>query len=216
MDQYFFSYSEMLSAREECVRRFGNIFSLPVLPGSPLDALSKRVPPPRHMLDFGAGPQRLKSFITSSFPGMAYHSLDADTSYGCDWACIDDIPVDMTFSLICADQVLEHIPLEDSLRIMRIIGDKLAPGGIFYASVPNVAHPVRYWSNIEHCTHVSFVDLYYYCSHAGLKTLALYRYGKRHIRGWIEKFFAKRIQDIYRMDYADSICIVAEKPGRSL
>lgn len=202
----------MVRAREDCVQRFGSIFSLPVLSGNPLDMLSTHVSLLEgRMLDYGAGPQGLRSFMTSRFPRIEYTSLDSDGAYGCDWLHIKDIPNEVSFSLICANQVLEHIPLEGSLQLIEGLSKKLEPGGIFYATVPNTFHPNRFRGDVDHCTYVTYTVLYYLCFAAGLQTLALYRYSKRHPQGWFERFLTKKIQDIYRMDWADSVCIIAQK-----
>lgn len=197
-----FSYSKMLCARKDCFRRFGHVFSLPILFGSPLGALASHVSLAEgQVLDFGAGPQSLRGFINSRFPLFEYRSLDADSKYVCDWERIEDIPAEITFSLICADQVLEHMPLEDSLQIVAALSEKLAPGGLFYASVPNTSHPNRFRGDIDHCTYVNYTDLYYICSSAGLDIAGIFRYSKRHPQGWFERFIAQKIQDIYRMDW---------------
>ena len=209
----YFSYAEMLVAREECFKRFGSIFSIPVHSGNKhnilLNYLSRESQ--GNMLDFGAGPQRLKPFISAHFPSLAYRSLDSDAAYGCDYTSVEEIPENTLFSLVCADQVLEHIPVEGTLGIFDNLKKKLAPGCLFYATVPNISHPTRFFSNIEHCTYVSYFDLYYFCRFAGLEPLAIFRYSKRHPKGWFERFIAKKIQDIYRMDWADSIAIIARK-----
>ena len=207
-----FLYSQMINAREECVRRFGTVFSLPVT-NNPLNNLFDFIAPSEsgHMLDFGAGPQTLKSFISASFPHLVYHSFDTDPKRNCEWSNITDIPNNISFSLICANQVLEHIPVDSLLHTMSNLSNKLQPYGLFYATVPNIAHPNRFRGDIDHHSYISYNDLYYFCTSAGLKTLAIYRYSKRHPQGWIERIIAKKIEDIYRMDWADSICIIAQK-----
>lgn len=207
-----FLYSQMANAREECFRRFGSIFSLPVK-NNPLNTLFDFIVPTEsgHILDFGAGPQSLKPFMSASFPHLEYHALDTDPKYNCEWSNIIDIPNNIYFSLICANQVLEHIPVDSLPHTMSTLSNKLQPYGLFYATVPNINHPNRFRSNIDHHSYIDYKDLYYFCASVGLKTLAIYRYSKRHPQGWIERIIAKKIGDIYRMDWADSICIIAQK-----
>lgn len=203
-----FSYAEMFDARMACVRRFGSVFDLPVIEdiysGLP-DLLEGR------LLDFGAGPKSLKNYMSARFPGLSYFSLDADPAYGCDFRCLEDIPDTHRFSLIIANQVLEHLTLEDGLAVVQQLAGMMESGGFFFATVPNTAHPNRFISNCDHKTYLSYVDLQYLCSSARLEIVGLYRYSKRRPRGWLETFLAAKIGAIYRMDWADSIAVVAKK-----
>lgn len=207
-----FVYSHMLNKREECVRLFGTVFSLPVK-SNPLNTLFDFMLPDTsgHMLDFGAGSQSLKPFISASFPHLVYHSLDTDPESNCEWSDIADIPNNILFSLVCANQVLEHIPVDSLLQTISVISEKMQPHGLFYATVPNIAHPNRFRGDIDHRSYVGYKDLYYFCSSVGLKPLTIYKYSKRTPQGWLERFIAKKIEDIYRMDWADSIAILAIK-----
>lgn len=207
-----FSYAAMIEARMACVKRFGSIFDLPVLEDiySPLHELE---PLEGTMLDFGSGPNRLKTFCSERFPSLTYTSLDTDPTYVCDYTRLEDIPQGRHFRLIIANQVLEHLALEDGLIVMAKLSSLLEENGALLVTVPNVAHSNRFRGDPDHKTYLSYPTLYYLASHANLDVKSMYKYSKRKPCGFVEKFFAKHIGALYRIDWADSIAMLAVKKG---
>lgn len=205
-----FSYANMAEARAACVQQFGSIFDLPVYDNY-LAPLRNIGPLAGNMLDFGAGPQGLKPAMGSMFPDLAYHSLDADPAYACDYKNVGDIPSEKTFRLIIANQVLEHLTLHENLTIIQILIKHLEKCGYFFATIPNIAHPTRFLSHVDHKACLNYTDLFYLASTAHLTPVCMYRYSKRVPTGWIERFLTKHICAIYRMDWADSIAMLAIK-----
>lgn len=209
-----FSYANMAEARMACVKQFGGIFDLPAMRDH-LEPLSTLGPLAGDMLDFGCGPQGLKPVMEGMFPDLAYHSLDADPAYGCDYRKVEDIPSGKTFRLIIANQVLEHLTLEESLALMPLLAERLEKGGIFYATIPNLSHPNRFFADVDHKAYLTYTALFYLATTAHLTPIGMYRYSKRAPRGWIERFLSKHIGAIYRMDWADSIAMLAIKEDSS-
>lgn len=208
----YFSYANMVEARAACVQRFGGIFDLPIV-NNYLDPLQDIGPLAGNMLDFGAGPQILKPIMGSMFPDLIYHSLDADPTYACDFKNVEDITTGKTFHLIIANQVLEHLSLQESLTSIQLLAQHLEKGGIFFATIPNIAHPNRFFADVDHKMYISHTVLFYLSLTAHLDPVHMYRYSKRMPIGWIERFLTKHICAIYRMDWADSIAMLAIKKG---
>ena len=78
-------------------------------------------------------------------------------------------------------------------------------------TTPNPDHPVRQRTNLFHKTAWEFKALYALARFAGLKVDNIYRYSKRHPKDIISKLLARWLYNIYRIDWCDSIMIVAKK-----
>jgi len=203
-----FEYGFYHDCLKECFKKFGSIEDLPII-NSPYKKISKLYSGGR-VLDIGAGKEKpvQKSLNLSD---ELYFSLDNDPCGEFDYDSVEEIHKDELFSLITANQVLEHLSVEDSISLVCDLAKHLKKGGYFIATVPNIQHPIRQQTNITHITAWDYKALYMLYKYADLEVIEIARYSKRHPQGIIEKTLAKYINRIYRIDWCDSILIVGEK-----
>lgn len=200
-------YSDMLV---ECHERFGSVFDLPIIKNPYVEIKQHYLS--GNVLDVGAGKTKpLLQFLESTMKGGSYYSMDTDQQGDFTYSKIEDIPSSTSFDLIVANQIFEHLSVNSSLAMIRDLSRLLSSGGKIIATVPNIAHPNRQHSNITHITPWGYNSLYMLFRHAGLSVLKIARYSKRHPKGIIEKTLSRYIARIYRMDWCDSIIIVAER-----
>lgn len=206
-----FEYGYYNRCLRESYEKFGSIFDLPIIDSAYEEA--RRAYAGGNVLDIGAGnAHALKQVLGGALLEGRYYSLDTDPQGQFDFSSVQEIPRDLTFSLIVANQVFEHLTIDMSLEVMAHAVVHLKPGGKLIATVPNNAHPTRFASNITHITywgnHHSFYMLF---RAAGLEVEKMARYSKRHPRGPIERLVARYVSRIYTMDWCDSLFAMATK-----
>ena len=205
-----FEYGAYDDYLKECYERFGGILELPIV-RSPYREIASHYRK-GNVLDLGAGKKKpLAEILKDRFVDGRYYSLDSDPQGRFDFGTIEEIPADLKFDLVTANQFFEHLTVDESIDLLGKVAEHLNTGGVVVATVPNIAHPTRQISNVTHKTpwgHHSFFALF---KMAGLEPMRIVRYSKRLPRGPIEMILGHYINKIYRMDYCDSILLAAEK-----
>lgn len=196
--------------RAECAERFGGVFELPV--GDSYLEVVDRLSPTTRVLDVGAGAQNLRRYVTG--PQQKYYALDPDPEGPVDFRTWDEIPADLAIDVAVAHQVLEHVPMQVGFDMLDRVYERLVPGGLLIASVPNAAHPNRHWSHAFHVQVWPMGDLYGLLRSAGFEVVALKRANKfRPPWNPLKRLLLAWIRELYRMDWCDSLLIVGRKPG---
>ena len=166
----------------------------------------------QNVLDVGAGAHKpLLRILDGS--DIAYHSLDTDPAGDFDFPDVSEIPADLRFELAVANQILEHVPPDDALEIVRGVAGALHPRRPLRGHrPPNTSHPVRQWDT-THITAWPVLDLYGLFRLAGLEVEQLARYTKRPLsRRPIRRLIVKTVAREFRVDWCDSILIVGRRP----
>lgn len=203
-------YWELIKWRPEAVHRFGGILQMRISPGVYVEC--RRLRPQGPILDVGAG----KDKFLQRFLGLGddtYFSLDSDEEGGHQFRSFDDIPADMNFDLIVMNQVLEHVTVDDAYDMLSSAAAHLSAGARVIVSVPNAAHPTRFFSNVTHVTNWNHCDLYGLFRLMGLEVEALMRSNKRpRTRNPIRRWLINAICRDFRIDWCDSLILIARKP----
>ena len=203
-----FDYGYYWEMRNECVKKFGEIFDLPIIEfATPVSEYSEG-----NILDVGAG-KELGLFYTikDRIKQGKYWALDNNPLGNFDFREPEDIPAELSFSLIVANQFFEHLSIEEAVKILFQLSGHLDKNGKIYVSVPNISHPVRFFGDITHKTWWSYVSLYTIFKLCGLEVLKISRSSKRHRKGMLEKIITNYLARIYRIDWCDAIIVVAQK-----
>lgn len=203
------SYNQLVSWAPECFERFGSIDQLPIVRSS--YAQCRRLFSGGRILDIGAGVDRpLKTALGTR--DEDYFSLDNDPSGQFDYSSFADIPDDVNFQLIVANQFLEHLTVNESAEIIQQVFRFLEPSGNLVLTVPNVHHPTRYWGDAFHITPWPYDHLYGLVRHFGLDVTQIARYNKHAMpRNPITRYIIRAACSVFRIDWCDSILIVASK-----
>jgi SAM-dependent methyltransferase len=202
------SWSELERFRGEGFKRFGAIHAVPIV--DLRTELRRMAGGTAKVLDVGAGAHKPLLRILDGFE-VDYHSLDTDPAGDFDFHDVADIPAELRFELAVANQILEHVTPDMALEIVRGVGEVLAPGGRFAATVPNTSHPIRQW-NATHVTAWPVLDLYGLFRLAGLEVEQVARYTKRPLtRRPLRRLIVKTVAREYRVDWCDSILVVGRR-----
>jgi len=205
-----FEYGFYRDALQECFQKFGDIFALSIIDNPTRETRNHYAC--GNILDIGAGKaQPLYKTFQKRLQNGKYYSLDTDPQGDFDFHHIDDIPGELTFSLIIANQVFEHLDIAESIKLMYKVSQRLQVGGRVIITVPNISHPNRQRGDITHKTSWSFEGFYMVFKYANLEVTQIVRYSKRHPQGFMEKLITKYVSRVYRMDWCDSILMVGEK-----
>ncbi len=205
-----FQYGFYSDALKECYQKFGSIFELPIIKNAYTETCNFYSQ--GDILDLGAGHQKvLQNIIQPKMRNGKYYSLDNDPKGTFDFQNIDEIEQSRKFSFVVANQFFEHLTIEDSMDIFLKIAKLMQTNAKFIVTVPNISHPNRQISNIDHKTAWGYNSLYMLYKFADLQVLKIARYSKRHPKGIIEKIITRYVSRIYRMDWCDSIIIIGQK-----
>jgi trans-aconitate methyltransferase len=194
--------------RAECYQRFGSVIDLPLR--SPTDVLPELLTNNSKALDLGAGAHKpFKSMLEGL--GATYFSMDTDPDGDFDFQSFSDVPEGVRFDLILANQVLEHVSVDEAFHMVNQARERLVPSGIILVTVPNAAHPVRQ----RDCTHVTpwpVNDLYSLLRSAGLRIESMARYNKfplteHPLKRWIVEVVCRE----FRIDWCDSIMAIGRR-----
>jgi hypothetical protein len=205
------SWSQLTRWRGECYQRFGSIDKLPIRTIG--DVISELLKPDGHVLDVGAGVHKpFKQTVNQ--PAQKYFSLDSDPEGDFDYHSFDEIADNIKFDLMVANQLLEHLTIADGFDLLSAAGIHLNEGGYFFATVPNMAHPVRYWADASHLTSWPLNDLYGIFRSTGFQVPIMARYNKYELpRNPIKRYVVSTVCEVFRVDWCDSLMIVGQKQG---
>ena len=203
------SWSQLTQWRAECNQRFGTIHDLPLL--TPYEEIQSLASQDKPMLDIGAGVHKpLQSAML--LPDDQYFSMDTDPSGDFDFRSFAEMPSELRFSRIVANQVLEHLTVADAFEMLRSARDHLLERGHLILTVPNASHPVRQWGDATHLTAWPMFDLYSIVRNADFYVVNMARYNKVPLtRNPFERVVVNIVCKAFRVDWCDSLMIVAQK-----
>jgi hypothetical protein len=207
MSEPEFSWSRITRWRGECKARYHDVKRLPFVrhTGPWFKMLLTKN---SRVLDIGASVHKTrKQAITQ--PQQEYFSLDIDPAGDFDFHSFDDIPDDQLFDVMIAHQVLEHVKISEAYSIVQSAYDHLVTGGYLMVTVPNPMHPIRQWSDVTHITAWPYFDLYGLFREAGFTITKFARYNKY---GRPKSPFTYIAAIEFRMDWADGLVIIGQKP----
>lgn len=191
--------------RTECHQRFGPVQGFPVR--SVNDELGRLLQAGCAVLDVGAGAHKpFRPFFLRTTD--RYYALDVDPDGEFDFRSFEDMADTVRFDVILANQVLEHMAVDQAFELVRNAFSHLNPSGYLVSTVPNAAHPVRQ----RDCTHITAWpanDLYSLLRSAGFRIESMARYNKvpltsNPIRRWLVNVVCHE----FRMDWCDSVMAV--------
>jgi hypothetical protein len=202
------SWSRLMKWRTECYQRFGSVLDLPLR--SPGEALPELLGPDSRVLDVGAGAHKPFKAMLERL-GVTYFSMDTDPDGDFDFRSFSEVPQDMYFDLVLANQVLEHVSVDDAFNMVSQAHNKISDDGRIVVTVPNAAHPVRQ----RDCTHITpwpANDLYSLLRSAGFHVDSMARYNKfpltdHPLKRWIVEVVCRE----FRIDWCDSIMAIGRR-----
>jgi SAM-dependent methyltransferase len=208
-DSLAHSWNRLMKWRSECFKRFGAVQGFRIV--SPQEEITAFLRPDSRVLDIGAGAHKpLEKSIKAITP--FYYCLDTDPDGVFDFRSFSDMPDDLAFDLVLANQVLEHLEVPDAVNVTSMTFSRLAENGRFIATVPNAAHPVRQ-RDISHVTPWVANDLYSLLKHVGFEIENVARYNKFPLTDDpLKRWIVETVCQEFRVDWCDSIMVTGIKP----
>ena len=203
------SWSQLARWRKECYQRFGKIQDLRLC--SLAEEIHVLLHPDSRVLDIGAGVHKwLQQFV--GLPSQRCYSLDIDPEGDFDFRSFEEIPPDLQIDLMVANQLFEHMAVDDAFAMLCSAYRHLVDGGHILATVPNPAHPVRQFGDATHVTAWPMYDLYSLLRVAGFQVLSMARYNKVPLtRNPFKRTIVNIVCEAFRIDWCDSLLIVGQK-----
>lgn len=205
-------YSDYYHHLEELYERYPRIWGLKLIK-RPSWLLSRLIRPGMRVLDVGASDRRMGEKIRATHPDIVYKSMDVDRGFHHDFYSLDDIHE--LFDLIVLFEVIEHLDLEDGVRLLGRLGELLAEDGRIIVSTPNIHHPHRYFHNATHKTPYMYSELAGVMMRCGYEIIDIYRTYSAPFFGYLFRmtlfYPLHRILDV---DFAHSIVVLARKRAK--
>jgi methyltransferase family protein len=188
----------------EIEQRFGRQGKLP------LRSLDMKVIRCVRLLDFGAGKGLNSTWCRE------YYTLDTDESLQPSFTSIDQAKKsELTFDAVIANQVFEHIPLDDIDSVVQGLAGLMNPEAVILATIPNVHRGTYFFNDIDHKTPLMYYHLSAFFEMNGLQVVDAYRYTKNYQAIANANADTKRLMDflerMYELDPAQFIAVIARK-----
>jgi 2-polyprenyl-3-methyl-5-hydroxy-6-metoxy-1,4-benzoquinol methylase len=135
--------------------------------------VKKYLRPGMHVLDVGASDRRMKKRVQDVYPDIVYKSMDIDRRTPHDYYSLAEI--DEHFDLILLFEVIEHLELEQGVKMLRRLHELLVDGGMLIISTPNIFNPGRFWIDATHKVAYHYEELAGIVLIQGFEVLGIYR-----------------------------------------
>jgi SAM-dependent methyltransferase len=163
------------------------------------------------VLDIGASNRNLEARLKRRLPKLVYKSMDIDREQFHDFYSLEEVKE--SFDVVFLFEVIEHLDLEEGVRMLRRIYDLLRPGGRLILTTPNVFNPARYWRDATHRVAYCYDELGGLLLTHHFRIRAMYRtYSDAFLRYLLRVYVMAPLHRYLGIDFAKSILIVAEKP----
>ncbi len=204
------SWSRLFEFRGKIHDRYPDIWDLRIL-RKRFPLMRETIRDGEKVLDIGASNRNLEARLKRHFPGLLYKSMDIDREQTHDYYSLDDICE--SFDCVLLFEVLEHLPLEEGIRLIRRVHELLGSGGRLILTTPNVFNPGRYWMDATHKVAYCYDELAGLLMANGFQIRVMYRtYNDAFLRYLFRVYVMSPLHRYLGVDFAKSILVVAEKP----
>jgi len=162
------------------------------------------------VLDIGASNRNLEARLKGHYRNLIYKSMDVDREEFHDFYSLDEIRE--TFDVVFLFEVIEHLDLEEGVRLIGKIFDLLNQGGRLILTTPNIFNPSRFWRDATHRVAYCYDELGGLLLTQGFHIKAIYRtYNDAFHKYFFRVYIMTPLHRYLGIDYAKSILILAEK-----
>jgi SAM-dependent methyltransferase len=177
--------------------------------GLRLDNLNLSVLEGVNLLDFGAG-KGVNGNLAKN-----YYTFDNDPGLNSNFSSFEEIPDNLQFDSIIANQVFEHISKTEILDCVQSLSNVLAPGGKILATIPNVCNWFNYISDFDHKNPLTFYHLGALFETCGIKVVDAYRWTKNPAAiinaSETDQYLLNFMRKYFETDPAKFVCVIGEK-----
>jgi len=162
------------------------------------------------VLDIGASERTLEGRLKRHYPNLIYQSMDIDREKFHDYYSLEDIPE--TFDVIFLFEVIEHLELEEGMKMLEKIYGLLKDGGRLILTTPNIFNPSRFWRDATHRQAYCYDELGGLLLAHGFEVKEMYRtYSDALHRFLFRVYVMAPLHRYLGIDFAKSILMVAVK-----
>ena len=209
MEQISGEWSKLFAYRDRIHKKYREIWDVPLVKKRS-HLLKNYLKDGMAVLDVGAGMKGMKDEIAGLGINVTYKSMDIDRSNEHDFYDVNDIHE--KFDAIIMFEVIEHLDLEDGLRFLKALSEKVKEKGIIVISTPNIFNPARYMRDSTHRTFYGYDELCGLLNLAGFGIKDVYRSFNDAIHRYIFKVYLLGwLFRVLSIDYALSVFVVGEK-----
>jgi 2-polyprenyl-3-methyl-5-hydroxy-6-metoxy-1,4-benzoquinol methylase len=203
------SWSRLFEHRDKIHEKYPEIWDLKIL-RKRFPLMVETIKDGERVLDIGASNRNLEGRLKRNFPEILYKSMDIDRDQVHDFYSLEEIRE--RFDVVLLFEVIEHLDLEEGIRLLKRIHELLNPGGRLILTTPNVFNPSRYWRDATHKVAYCYDELAGLLMAHQFKVRAMYRtYSDAFLRRLFRIYVMAPLHRYLGIDFAKSILIVAEK-----
>jgi SAM-dependent methyltransferase len=196
------SWGRLFDYRDKIHRRYREIWDIKIL--------RKRFPDGEKVLDIGASNRNLEGRLKRHYPKLIYKSMDIDREQFHDFYSLEEIRE--TFDIVFLFEVIEHLDLEEGVRLLKRVYDFLNEGGRLILTTPNVFNPSRFWRDATHKVAYCYDELGGLLLAQGFQIKVMYRtYSDAFHRYFFRVYVMVPLHRYLGIDFAKSILVIAEK-----
>src|SRR4030043_1462630 len=120
------SWSHLFEFRDQIHRTYPEIWDLKILMKR-FPLMVKTIQDGEKILDIGASNRNLEERLRRHFPKLIYKSMDIDREQFHDYYSLEEI--EESFDVVFLFEVIEHLELEEGIRLLKKVYDLLNAGG---------------------------------------------------------------------------------------
>ena len=202
-------WSQLIDGRDHIHELYPQIWDLKLIK-RPSWLVKKHLRPGMRILDVGAGDKRMEGRVKGMYADIMYKSMDIDRRIPHDYNALADI--DEQFDLVLLLDVIEHLELEDGVKMLKRLHELLVDGGMLIVNTPNIFNPSRFWLDATHKVAYSYEELGGILLSQGFDVLEIYRtYNDSVPKYFLRLTLFYPLHRILNVDFAKSILIMACK-----
>lgn len=203
------SWSKLFEHRDQIHKRYPEVWDLKIL-RKRFPLMLENIRNGDKVLDIGASNRNLEGRLKKYYPNLIYHSMDIDQEQFHDYYTLEDIQEE--FDVVFLFEVIEHLPLEEGMKMLGKIYELLTKGGRLFLTTPNVFNPSRYWRDATHRQAYCYDELGGLLLAQGFEIKEMYRtYSDALHRYLLRVHVMAPLHRYLGIDFAKSILIVATK-----
>jgi len=203
------SWSKLFEYRDQIHQKYREIWDLKIL--------QKRFPlilntlhEGEKVLDVGASNRNLLDRLKRCYPNLTYKSMDVDREHYHDYYSLEEIHE--SFDAVFLFEVIEHLPLEEGVQLLKRLYQLLNGGGRLILTTPNIFNPSRFWRDATHKTAYCYDELGGLLMAQGFHIREMYRTYSDALHRYLFRIYVMAPLHRYLgIDFAKSILVVAEK-----
>lgn len=174
-----------------------------------LEGILKVVKDEDKILEIGASKRYLEKALRKQRPNIFYKSLDIDKRLPQDYYSLNDIKEQ--FDVVIMIEVIEHLILEEGIKLLKKIREFLKENGKLVLTTPNIYHPTRFF-DASHKVPYRYDEIGGILLFLGFKNIRVYRlFNDDFFRRLFRLYIGKYLHKFLDVDFALSILVTANR-----